>query len=68
MRQGAHLISESSETHLEPRVDALVDGYLAGFGAAIATKRQELAIAFRDAAPVSELSDRILKKILRQNV
>jgi len=56
--------SQSGEAYSEPRVRALVDGYLAGFVSAIASRRDELARALMDAAPVSETSDRIVKSIL----
>jgi hypothetical protein len=56
--------SQSGEGYSESRVRALVDGYLAGFVPAIASRRDELARALMDAAPVSETSDRIVKSIL----
>ena len=60
------LVSQSGEAYYEPRVDAVVDSYLVGFGSETSMRRDELARAFRDAASVSEVSDRVLKNILRQ--
>jgi hypothetical protein len=46
-------------------VDDLVDGYLVGFGVQTATKRDELARAFRDRATVSRRRENIWERVLR---
>ncbi len=57
---------ETNEPYSKSRFGSLIDGYLAGLGGpkAVFTRRDELARAFRNAAPVSELSDRVLEQIL----
>lgn len=61
-------MSRSGEPYSERRVDVLVDAYLVGFGAETATKRRELARAFRDSTPVSALRERILDRIQREDL
>jgi hypothetical protein len=52
---------------LPGRVDALVDAYLVGFGAAqTAVMRRSLADKFLTAAPFSERSYRVWRRILRE--
>jgi hypothetical protein len=46
-------------------IDATVDSYLVGFGKQTASKRIELAEAFRQRVPVSELAERVRQRILR---
>jgi hypothetical protein len=65
--KGLVLISQFPGAYSDARVDVIVDSYLAGFGAETAAKRQELAAAFRNAVSPSETSDRILKRILRED-
>jgi hypothetical protein len=61
-------LSLSNEEYSASQVDAAVDAYLIGFGAETATRRKELAQVFSERAPVSELSDRMLKRILREDL
>ena len=57
---------EINEPYSKSRFGSVIHGYLAGIGGpkAVFARRDELVIAFRDAVPVSELSDRVLKRIL----
>ena len=57
---------EMDEPYSESRFGSVIDGYLAGLGGprAMFTRRDELAKAFRDAAPISEVSDHLLHRIL----
>jgi hypothetical protein len=60
-------LSRSGEAYSERRVDACVDGYLVGFSAETAKRRKELAEAFGEKAQISELSERMRKRILRED-
>jgi hypothetical protein len=54
-----------ASAYSERSIDAVVDRYLVGFGAQTASVRIELAEAFRENAPPSELAQRIRQRILR---
>ena len=66
-RTVGHCVDElaSHIAYSERVIDAIVDSYLVGFGAQTASKRIELAEAFRQRVPVSELAERIRQRILR---
>ena len=60
---------EMTDRYSRSRFGSVIDGYLAGIGQqkAVFARRDELVMAFRDAAPVSELSDRVLKRSSTHN-
>jgi hypothetical protein len=60
-------LARTGDAYSESRIDAAVDACLVGSGTATAAKRKELADLFKAKAPVSDLSDRIRKRIMREN-
>jgi hypothetical protein len=60
-------LARSGEAYSESRIDISVDTYLVGFGVETAARRKELGGAFSAKAPVSVLSERIRKRILRED-
>ncbi len=60
-------LSQSGDAYWESRIDAAVDACLVGSGADKATKRIELADLFKEKAPVTALSERMRKRILRED-
>ncbi|HXW25995.1 MAG TPA: hypothetical protein VEK73_14730 [Xanthobacteraceae bacterium] len=58
--------AKSGRPYSVTRIDVLVDGWLVGFGRETAQRRSDLAEAFWSAAPASQRSDLIRKRILRE--
>jgi hypothetical protein len=61
-------LSRSNAEYSEALIDPTVDAYVVGFGP-LATKprRDELAAAFIARAPVSDLTELIRKRIMRED-
>ena len=53
-----------SDSYSDAKLNAWVDGYLVGTGD-ITTRRRELADAFWKAAPLTDMSERVRRKILK---
>jgi hypothetical protein len=65
--RGLLALEPADERDLALRVDALIDPYLASFGAHAAPARRRLADAFLAKAPVSTARDRIRARIMRED-
>ena len=64
---GLLALAMTDERDLHLRVDALVDPYLASFGAQTAPARRRLVDAFLAKAPVTTARDRIRARIMRED-
>jgi hypothetical protein len=61
-----HRAPSVDDTSLNRKVDAIVDSYLAAFGTQTASKRSDLADAFRNKAPATLASERMRIRIERK--
>ena len=63
----SHRAPSLDDTSLNREVDAIVDSYLAGFGAETASRRTDLAEAFHKRAPATLASERVRYRIERKD-
>jgi len=61
------LLIASEGAYLESRVDMIVDDYLVQRESEKSTARDQLARAFKDVAPLSGRTDRIMARILKES-
>jgi hypothetical protein len=72
LEQCASYLAELSRSgeYSECRIDTCVSGYpvlFKGYHSRVIEEKERLAQAFREAAPESDLSERIRKRILRED-